>query len=135
MKSKFFLTCCLLVISFAPAAVNAQQGNSAPTPAQAQGARLFKQRCGLCHLLYIVGKVDGQTAVMKGRMIGPMLTREKVMQEEAAVRQQIVNGGERMPGFQYALTPTQISAIIEYLKTIEKPTQVAYAAGSGDDDN
>ena len=135
MKSMFLLACFLLVVSLSPKTLNAQRDTISQTPMQHQGAMLFKQRCGLCHLLYIVGTVNGQTAVMKGRLIGPMLSKDLVTKAEDSVRQQIMNGGQRMPGFQYALTPTQINAIIEYLKTVEKPAEVGYSSGSGDDDN
>jgi mono/diheme cytochrome c family protein len=139
MKFKYLLSFLLLVGSLSPAVVDAQRDNSstgpALTPVQAQGAKVFKQRCGLCHLLYIVGTVNGQTAVMKGKMIGPMLSKNMITGAEDAVRQQIMNGGERMPGFQYALTPTQITSIIEYLKTVDRPTEIGNSTGSGDEDN
>jgi mono/diheme cytochrome c family protein len=135
MKFKLLLSCfLLLVVSLSPMAVDAQRENSPLTPVQQQGASLFKQRCGLCHLLTIVGKVNGQTAVMKGRLYGPRLTKDNVVGQEDSVRQQIMSGSVRMPGFQYGLTPAQISSIIEYLKTVEKPTEVGYSTGSADDD-
>jgi len=33
----------------------------------------------------------------------------------------IQNGGARMPGFQHTLDPSQITAIIAFLKTLESP--------------
>jgi mono/diheme cytochrome c family protein len=140
MKSKFslssvlFLPCLLLAVALSPIALNAQRGNSSLTPAQFQGAQVFKQRCGVCHLLRIVGTVNGQSAVMKAKLEGPILSKDIVLKAEDAVRQQIKEGSAHMPGFQYSLTPTQINAIVEYLKTVEKPAEVGYSAGSETED-
>jgi mono/diheme cytochrome c family protein len=134
MKSTFLLACFLLVISLSPKTLNAQKENASLTPVQFQGAQVFKQRCGVCHLLTIVGTVKGQTAVMKGRLYGPALSKNMVIGAEDAIRQQIMNGGAKMPGFQYGLTPEQITSIIEYLKTVDKPAEVGYSAGSADED-
>jgi mono/diheme cytochrome c family protein len=40
---------------------------------------------------------------------------------EDTARTTIQNGGVRMPGFQHALNPSQISAIIAFLKTLDSP--------------
>jgi len=135
MNSKFLACAFLFAVSLAPSGLHAQGENSSLTPVQQQGARLFKQRCGLCHLLTIVGKVNGQTAVMRARTYGPLITKDNVIGEEDSVRKQIMQGSARMPGFQYGLTGVQINSIIEYLKTVEKPVQVGYSAGSADEDN
>jgi mono/diheme cytochrome c family protein len=49
--------------------------------------------------------------------------------DEAAVRQKIVVGSSRMPGFQYALQPAQIDQIVAFLKTVT-PDQKPKPAGS-----
>ena len=63
-----------------------------------------------------------------------MLSKDKITGEEDSVRQQIMNGSAVCRGFQYGLTAVQIRAIIEYLKTVEKPAQVGYSSGSADED-
>jgi mono/diheme cytochrome c family protein len=134
MSSKFLASIFLSVITFSPPPLAAQQENTSLTPAQLQAASLFKQRCGVCHLPTIVGKVNGQTVVMRTRLYGPALSKDTVIGKEDAVRQQMMQGTPRMPGFQYGLTPAQITSIIEYLKTVEKPLQVGFSSGSADDD-
>ena len=85
----------------------AQSSSPALTPTQKQGRRLFDQRCSVCHT----------APTVNSRLYGPRLTKEMIAGNEDAVRQQIMNGSERMPGFRYGLTQTEINAIIEYLKT------------------
>lgn len=75
------------------------------------GKKLFVQRCALCHDLL------GQPAVTT---VGPWVDARTVeARGEAAVRQTILNGSRRMPGWRYTLAPTQIDQLIAYLKTVE----------------
>lgn len=54
---------------------------------------------------------------------GPALSRETVAGREGAARSTIMDGETGlMPGFRYSLEPSQVEAILEYLKTVEKPT-------------
>jgi len=85
----------------------AESGSPALTPVQKQGRRLFDQRCSVCHT----------APTVNARLYGPRLTKEMIVGNEDAVRQQIMNGSDRMPGFRYGLTPAEIHAIIEYIKT------------------
>ena len=82
------------------------------TPSQREGAYLFKQRCNLCH---------GPSEMVGFSPFGPRLSKELVEGNEDVVRNQIMNGSAHMPGFRYGLQPTQISQIIDYLKTVERP--------------
>jgi mono/diheme cytochrome c family protein len=116
--SKLSVAIFLCILS--PLAVAAQQANSSLTPVQLQGKGLFKQRCAVCHLSVIVGMENGQAIVVSSRMYGPTLTKDQVIGSEDAIRAQIMNGSARMPGYQYGLKPQQITAIIEYLKTVDK---------------
>jgi mono/diheme cytochrome c family protein len=53
-----------------------------------------------------------------------MLYRGLVEGNEDSVSETIMNGrGDRMPGFRYTLRPAQITDIIEYLKTLDKPSR------------
>jgi mono/diheme cytochrome c family protein len=84
------------------------------TPVQQDGQRLFMQRCSICHT----------PAVPSGRHIGPVLTKDLFAGSDNAIRQIIMTGTDRMPGYRYGLTPSQISSIIEYLKTGMEATEV-----------
>lgn len=118
MISKLSIVAFLLVIS--PLALAAQQASSSLTPVQQQGKGLFKQRCAVCHLSVIVGMEDGKAIVVSSRMYGPTLTKDKVIGSEDAISAQIMQGSDRMPGYRYGLKPEQITAIIEYLKTVDR---------------
>jgi mono/diheme cytochrome c family protein len=89
-------------------------GKSNLTPVQQEGQRTFMQRCSVCH-------VPGTPT---GRVIGVRLTKEIFVGNETAIRQFIMVGTDRMPGFRYALSPSQIDAIIDYLKTGMEATDV-----------
>jgi len=57
---------------------------------------------------------------------GPALNNGTVDGREDSVRSTIREGETGlMPGFRYALEPAEIDAIIEYLKTVERPTTPA----------
>jgi mono/diheme cytochrome c family protein len=75
---------------------------------QTLGRNLFLQSCGECHLLPQLG----------APRYAPQLSRESLGGNEYVMRELIANGTQRMPGFKYTFTPTQIAAIVSYLKTI-----------------
>jgi mono/diheme cytochrome c family protein len=75
---------------------------------QTLGRNLFLQSCGECHLLPQIG----------APRYAPRLSRESLGGNEIVMRELIANGTQRMPGFKYTFTPTQIAAIVSYLKTI-----------------
>jgi mono/diheme cytochrome c family protein len=51
--------------------------------------------------------------------VGPWIDRETVnARGEEAIRQRIMVGSRRMPGWQHTLEPRQIDAVIAYLKTV-----------------
>ena len=80
------------------------------TEAQREGARLFMQRCNVCH----------GAAMNSMDAYGPFLTRQRVNGREDAVRRVIADGTERMPAFKYGLTGAQIDLIVDYLGTVER---------------
>ena len=71
-----------------------------------EGRRLTVQRCGYCH------DQGGRSAV-------PSLDVERIKKVgEESFRDKILKGSRRMPGWQYALSSTQIDQIMSYLKTV-----------------
>jgi hypothetical protein len=78
-------------------------------PVEREGARLFMQRCNVCHGAAMNGVVS----------YGPQLTRKNVERTDD-VQKLIRDGTVRMPAFRHALTQSQIESIIAYLKTVEK---------------
>ena len=79
------------------------------TTAQLEGARLFMQRCNVCH----------GAAMNSMDAYGPFLTKQRVDGREDQVRQVIMDGTERMPAFKYGLQPAQIDMIVDYLGTVQ----------------
>ena len=104
----------IFLLSVAPATLPARQSESkipALTPIQANGRRLFQQRCAVCHT---------QVTPTNPRY-GLTLYKDLVDGNEDMIREYIRNGSKRMPGFKYGLEPSEIEAIVEFLKTVPKP--------------
>ena len=76
-----------------------------------RGEAVFSKYCPICHL----GR-PAKTRPFVGRNLRSILKNAKP-EQEAAVREFIRKGGDKMPGFQYNLTPAQIEDLIGYLKT------------------
>jgi mono/diheme cytochrome c family protein len=80
------------------------------TAAQAAGKKLFVQKCSVCHL----PELPSYTAY------GPLLDGKVVASRgDTAIREQIMRGSARMPGWQYTLNPAEIEQMIGYLKTLD----------------
>jgi mono/diheme cytochrome c family protein len=106
-----FISLCLFVLF--PLALPAQQLPASDTrnKIQTSGRRIFQQRCGVCHT----------APTITSGVYGPILYKEIVDGNEDPMRQFIRNGSRRMPGFKYGLEPSEIDAVIAYLKTVPKP--------------
>jgi mono/diheme cytochrome c family protein len=86
---------------------------------QKLGQRVFEQRCGICHAPARAGF----------QMYGPALYKDLISGSEDAVKEIIRSGSPKMPGFKYGLQPSEIDAIVEYLKTVPKPPKSAQTPG------
>jgi len=92
--------------------MEALASQSSLSESEMNGRKLFVQRCALCH--------DPLGQPSYPNTPGPWLNNETVQTlGEVNVQNKIMVGSRRMPGWQYALTQTQIQQIIAYLK-IEK---------------
>jgi mono/diheme cytochrome c family protein len=78
---------------------------------QKLGQRLFYQSCVVCHT---------KPQITSGQY-GPVLSRDTLGGQDEVVRAFIATGTSRMPGFKYQFEPSQISAIVAYLKTLPPP--------------
>ena len=109
------LVALLMVMASAPSAF----AQAAPelNDAQREGLQLFSQSCGVCHTL----------VQQRARLYAPALSRETLGGNEEQMREYISNGTPRMPGFRYHFEPAQISAIVQYIKTV--PPQPTPATG------
>jgi mono/diheme cytochrome c family protein len=111
----------MVLSAFTPLAY-AQQASGNLTPTQAQGRVLLAQSCGVCHLQPAMG----------AKTYGPPLGKTTAAGNDEAMRIIIVNGTERMPAFKYYLKPSEIDAIIAYVRTLPPPAAVASNASNGD---
>lgn len=113
----------LLFVSLSPVTSLAQTAG-APAPsddAVAMGRRLFQQNCGVCHT----------QPTLTNPMYGPVLYRDLVNGNEDAMRNFVARGSSKMPGFRYGLKPSEINAIVDYLKTVPKPAPKGPQKGEG----
>jgi mono/diheme cytochrome c family protein len=113
-RSVFLVSLAFLVLGGIPKFALAQQADTtAPlNDQQVFGRRVFKQRCAVCHLPPVPG----------AKVYGPTLFKELIAGNEVSIRDIIMNGSKgKMPGFKYGLEKPEVDAIIEYLKTVEKP--------------
>lgn len=113
----------LFFVAASPLALHSQQNisDSSITDQQKLGRRVFEQRCPVCHTLI--------TAT--GKTYGPTLYKDLIAGNEGAIRVFILYGSPgKMPGFKYSLEPSEIDAIIAYLKTVPKPPPAR--SGEGD---
>jgi len=106
-------TTVVALLSAWPLVAAAQSDTPALNPKELAGMRLFNQSCRVCHTKPLI--TAGQ--------YGPVLSRESLGGDEAALHDFIANGTQRMPGFKITYTPEQIDSIVAYLMTV--PPQAA----------
>jgi len=112
----------LIFAGMIPLSAHAQQQGAAEKPlnnVQKLGQRVFEQRCGICHAPARPGF----------QMYGPALYKDLINGSEDAIKEIIRSGSAKMPGFKLGLQPSEIDAIVEYLKTVPKPPKSAQTAG------
>ena len=77
------------------------------------GWKLFVQRCAICH--------DALGQPSYPATLGPVLGQASVRElGEETVREIIMVGSVRMPGWQYTLSQEQIGQVIAYLNTVTR---------------
>jgi mono/diheme cytochrome c family protein len=113
----------LILLGILPLNARAQQASTEKplNDVQKLGQRVFQQRCGICHAPARAGF----------QMYGTALYKDLVNGNEDAIKEMIRSGSGKMPGFKLGLQPSEIDAIVEYLKTVPKPPKNTDAAGGG----
>jgi mono/diheme cytochrome c family protein len=84
---------------------------------QKLGQKLFYQSCVVCHT---------KPQITSGQY-GPVLSKDTLGGQEEVMRTFIATGTSRMPGFRFQFEPSQINAIVAYLKTVPAPNPPAPA--------
>jgi mono/diheme cytochrome c family protein len=102
----------LLLIAILPKPIAAQTPSAKGlSETERSGLKLFLQRCSICHL----------GVPPKYQTYGSLLHKEVIAARgDQAVRKVILEGSQRMPGFQYVLNPTDVDNLISYLKAVPK---------------
>src|SRR3990172_2474217 len=112
--TRFLVLFALIAGSFS-VQLHAQQGNSDPKMSQSEmeGKKLFIQRCSICHLPRLNDPTvpDAFGPSLNGKVNGTA--------DEARVREVIMKGTPRMPGFQYSFQTSQVDQIIAFMKTLK----------------
>jgi mono/diheme cytochrome c family protein len=113
----------IFVLGILPLTARAQQANTEKplNDVQKLGQRVFQQRCGICHAPARAGF----------QMYGPALYKDLVNGSEDAIKEMIRSGTGKMPGFKFGMQPSEIDAIVEYLKTVPKPPKNTGPATGG----
>src|SRR5258708_11035978 len=96
----------------------AQPADTPLNDTQKLGQRLFYQSCVVCHT---------KPQITSGQY-GPVLSKDTLNGQEDVMREFISAGTARMPGFKFQFEPTQINAIVAYLKSVPAPNPPAPAA-------
>ena len=111
MRRTFPVLSILLSLGALPAL--AQKDGAKLTEQQRLGRQILAQSCAVCHL------PSGPGA----KTYGPALNKSTLPEDDDGMRQTILEGNTRMPGFQYFLQPAQVDAIIAYLRTVPAPAR------------
>jgi mono/diheme cytochrome c family protein len=113
----------LIFLGIFPLNARGQQANTEKplNDVQKLGQRVFQQRCGICHAPARAGF----------QMYGPFLYKDLINGSEDAIKEIIRSGSTKMPGFKSGLQPSEIDAIVEYLKTVPKPPKSTEPATGG----
>jgi cytochrome c6 len=85
---------------------------SAQTPAD--GAKLFKANCELCH----GADGSGKTGPGKAFHAQDLRSAEAQKQSDAALAETITKGREKMPAFGGKIKPEDITKLVAYIRTL-----------------
>ena len=105
------MSLCVLALAVSGGPRGAGAQGAAPDDKPLVGMRLFNQHCRVCHT----------KPLLTAGQYGPVLSKNSLGGDAAALHDFIANGTPRMPGFKYDFMPAQIDAIVAYLKTLPAP--------------
>lgn len=119
MKKKILSWLCPVVLGafILPTTLRSTEAKkSNPSGDVAAGEAIFKKNCLMCHHPDKTTKKLGPG--LKGLFTLKELPESKKPLTEELIRDQIVNGTEKMPAFGKKLSSEQIDNLIAYLKTL-----------------
>ena len=107
------LVCLLVLFLLWPQSQDAQDsgGGRSLSDKEKMGRKIFIQRCSVCHL-GLAPKYETYAPILDQQMVASL--------GDTKVREKIMDGSPRMPGWKYTFKPAEVDDIIAYLKTVEK---------------
>ncbi len=102
------LSLILLTTWSLPALAQQPQSHPSLNSQQLEGLRHFNQACRVCHT----------KPQLTSPQYAPVLNNGSLGGSEGAMKAYIANGTQRMPGYRYHFKPSEIEAIVAYLKTL-----------------
>jgi len=105
-KTLIVLTLCILIA--APAAFAGGSG--------ADGAAIYKAKCAMCH----GPDGAGQTPMGKNLKVRALGSAEVQKQTGPELTKWITDGKGKMPAYKGKLTPADIDAVVELIRTLKK---------------
>ena len=107
--------------------VSAQSHRAAPfedsstlSDQEKRGKHIFLQRCSFCHLAKYTKESEWSEPAAYPPMQPPLagLLKGASADKEKGVREFILKGSEKMPGYQYGLEPRDMDDLIAYMKNL-----------------
>jgi mono/diheme cytochrome c family protein len=99
------------LVALCPNGASGQQAGDNLNDQQLRGRQLLAQSCGVCHL----------PPALNARTYGPPLNKAAANGDDNIMREYILGGTPRMPGFKHYLNESEIDAIIAYVRTVPTP--------------
>jgi len=110
-----------LVLFLLAAGTTAASAQNNLTPQQAHGRMILTQNCNICHLPQNPGSAT----------YGPRLSKTTTNGDDNLMREVIMNGLVKMPGWKYTLNANDISDVIAYVRTLPEPPPPTTRGGGG----
>ena len=105
-KISIVLTLCILIA--APSAFAGGSGSD--------GAAIYKAKCAMCH----GADGAGQTPMGKNMKLRDLRSADVQKQTDAELVKWIADGKGKMPAYKGKLTPADIDALVEFIRTLKK---------------
>jgi mono/diheme cytochrome c family protein len=102
--------------------------SSTLSPAEQDGQKIFQTRCAMCHVKAVI-----ETELKEGAStarLAPGLSKASSA-DEKAIREKILQGGPRMPGYRWSLQTEQIDHVVAYIRTLDKPLTRIFSTNPG----